>query len=221
MRTSTYTTGFVLSMLVCAALSVSGQAPPFDVIIRGGQVLYGTGAPAVASDVGIRGGRIAAMGQLAGQAASRVIDATGLVVAPGFIDLHTHSDMPLLADALPKSIFAAADLRRCQTAQMQHSLMKVALLLGVHYIPAAIIAFIVAWMNNFMLNRYWTFRAHAEALVGQGARYLAVSVVALIANLIVLQLLVNAGLGETLSQAIAIVLVTPLSYLLSRRWSFR
>ena len=101
------------------------------------------------------------------------------------------------------------------------AIFSIALLLGAHYIPAAIIAFIVAWMNNFMLNRYWTFRAHAEAMVGQGARYLAVSVVALIANLIILQLLVDAGLGETLSQAIAIVLVTPLSYLLSRRWSFR
>ena len=101
------------------------------------------------------------------------------------------------------------------------AIFSIALLLGAHYIPAAIIAFIVAWMNNFMLNRYWTFRAHAEAMVGQGARYLAVSVVALITNLIILQLLVDAGLGETLSQAIAIVLVTPLSYLLSRRWSFR
>jgi len=101
------------------------------------------------------------------------------------------------------------------------AIFSIALLLGAHYIPAAIIAFIVAWMNNFMLNRYWTFRAHAEAMMGQGARYLAVSVVALIANLIILQVLVDAGLGETLSQAIAIVLVTPLSYLLSRRWSFR
>jgi dolichol-phosphate mannosyltransferase len=101
------------------------------------------------------------------------------------------------------------------------AIFSIALLLGAHYIPAAILAFIVAWMNNFMLNRYWTFRAHAEAMVGQGARYLAVSVVALIANLIILQLLVDAGLGETLSQAIAIVLVTPLSYLLSRCWSFR
>ena len=101
------------------------------------------------------------------------------------------------------------------------AIFSIALLLGAHYIPAAIIAFVVAWMNNFMLNRYWTFRAHAEAMMGQGARYLAVSVVALIANLIILQVLVDAGLGETLSQAIAIVLVTPLSYLLSRRWSFR
>lgn len=101
------------------------------------------------------------------------------------------------------------------------AIFSIALLLGLHYIPAAIVAFVVAWMNNFMLNRHWTFRAHAEAMVGQGARYLAVSVVALIANLIILQLLVDAGLGETLSQAIAIVLVTPLSYLLSRRWSFR
>lgn len=93
----------LLSMLVGAAISVSGQAPGFDVIIRGGQVLDGTGAAAVRADVGIRGDRIAAVGQLTGQAARQVIDATGLVVAPGFIDLHTHSEMPLLADGTAQS----------------------------------------------------------------------------------------------------------------------
>ncbi len=101
------------------------------------------------------------------------------------------------------------------------AIFSVALLVGLHYIPAAIVAFIVAWVNNFLLNRYWTFRAHDEAMMGQGLRYLLVSLVALGTNLIILQLLVDAGLGETLSQAIAIALVTPLSYLLSRRWSFR
>jgi len=93
----------LLSMLVGAAISVSGQAPGFDVIIRGGHVLDGTGAAAVRADVGIRGDRIAAVGQLTGQAARQVIDATGLVVAPGFIDLHTHSEMPLLADGTAQS----------------------------------------------------------------------------------------------------------------------
>lgn len=92
-----------LSMLVGAAIPVSGQAPGFDVIIRGGQVLDGTGAAAVRADLGIRGDRIAAVGQLTGQAARQVIDATGLVVAPGFIDLHTHSEMPLLADGTAQS----------------------------------------------------------------------------------------------------------------------
>jgi putative flippase GtrA len=92
---------------------------------------------------------------------------------------------------------------------------------GAHYIPAAIIAFAIAWLNNFLLNRHWTFRRADEAMVGQGVRYLLVCLVALAANLLILHLLVDAGLGEIYSQALAIVLVTPLSYLLSRRWSFR
>ncbi len=92
---------------------------------------------------------------------------------------------------------------------------------GLHYIPAAIVAFIVAWTNNFILNRYWTFRRGNTAVVGQGLRYLLVSVVTLGANLLILHVLVDAGLGEIYAQAIAIVLVTPLNYLFSRRWSFR
>jgi len=92
-----------LSMLVGGAASLSGQAPAFDVIIRGGQVIDGTGAAAVRADVGIRGDRITAMGELTGQIARRVIDATGLIVAPGFIDLHTHSEIPLLADGTAQS----------------------------------------------------------------------------------------------------------------------
>jgi len=92
-----------LSMLVGGAASLSGQAPAFDVIIRGGQVIDGTGAAAVRADVGIRGDRITALGELTGQIARHVIDATGLIVAPGFIDLHTHSEMPLLADGTAQS----------------------------------------------------------------------------------------------------------------------
>lgn len=92
---------------------------------------------------------------------------------------------------------------------------------GMHYIPAAVVAFAVAWTNNFLLNRYWTFRRGDEAVVGQGLRYLLVCLVALAANLVILHLLVDAGLGELYAQAIAIILVTPLNYLFSRRWSFR
>jgi N-acyl-D-aspartate/D-glutamate deacylase len=88
---------------VASTVGVSGQASAFDVIIRGGQVLDGTGAPAVRADVGIRGDRITAVGDLAGQTARRTIDAAGLVVAPGFIDLHTHSEMPLIADGTAQS----------------------------------------------------------------------------------------------------------------------
>ncbi len=92
---------------------------------------------------------------------------------------------------------------------------------GMHYIPAAVVAFAVAWVNNFALNRHWTFRAAGEGEVAQGLRYLLVCLVALGANLIILHVLVDAGLAELYAQAIAIILVTPLNYLLSRRWSFR
>lgn len=69
-----------------------------DVVIRRGQVVDGTGAPWVRADVGIADGRIAAIGNLDGAQAANEIDATGLVVAPGFIDCHSHSDWSLLAN---------------------------------------------------------------------------------------------------------------------------
>ncbi|HSH74246.1 MAG TPA: D-aminoacylase [Longimicrobiales bacterium] len=84
--------------------SQAQQEPaPFDVLITGGRVVDGTGNPWFGADVGIRDGRIAAVGRLAGAEATRVINATGLVVAPGFIDLHTHSDGPLLQDGTAQS----------------------------------------------------------------------------------------------------------------------
>jgi N-acyl-D-amino-acid deacylase len=69
-----------------------------DVVIRGGRVVDGSGAPWVRADVGIAGDRIAAIGSLAQAAAARVIDAAGKIVAPGFIDCHSHSDWSLLAN---------------------------------------------------------------------------------------------------------------------------
>ena len=66
-----------------------------DLIISGGTVVDGTGAPAFGADVGIVGGRVEALGALR-QQAPRVIDARGLVVAPGFIDVHSHDDMALI-----------------------------------------------------------------------------------------------------------------------------
>jgi N-acyl-D-amino-acid deacylase len=70
----------------------------FDVIIQGGTLIDGTGATRRRADLGITGGRIASLGDLAGQAAHRTIDAAGLVVAPGFIDIHSHADLSLLID---------------------------------------------------------------------------------------------------------------------------
>lgn len=90
---------------LCCALTISLWAQPasYDLVIRGGQIVDGSGNPWFAGDVGIKGGRIAAVGRLGGVAARRVIEADGLVVAPGFIDLHTHSDTPLLADGTAQS----------------------------------------------------------------------------------------------------------------------
>jgi len=68
---------------------------PFDVIIRGGRVLDGTGNPWFAADVAIRADRVVAVGALRGAAAATVIDAAGLVVAPGFIDTHSHAGAAL------------------------------------------------------------------------------------------------------------------------------
>jgi N-acyl-D-amino-acid deacylase len=76
---------------------------PFDTLISGGTVVDGTGARRFTADIGIRNGRIEKIGELSNAAAKRRLDATGLVVAPGFIDMHTHSDRTLLEDGLAQS----------------------------------------------------------------------------------------------------------------------
>ena len=68
----------------------------FDLIIRGGEVIDGSGAEAKRADVGVTGGRIAAVGNLDGAAAGKTLDASGSVVAPGFIDMHSHADCTIL-----------------------------------------------------------------------------------------------------------------------------
>ena len=89
-----------LSLLALGlVLSTACSEPPdFDVIIRGGQVLDGTGSPRQQLDVGIHADAIASLGDLSASTAITTIDATGLVVAPGFIDMHSHSDFTLLVD---------------------------------------------------------------------------------------------------------------------------
>ena len=78
-------------------------AQEYDVLIRGGRVIDGSGNAWIRADVGIRAGRIVQVGRLDGAQASRVIDATGQVVTPGFIDTHTHSEYPLLYDGNAQS----------------------------------------------------------------------------------------------------------------------
>jgi N-acyl-D-aspartate/D-glutamate deacylase len=77
-----------------------------DLLIRGGTVVDGTGDPGHVADVGIAGGRIAAIGDLSAIPALDMLDAADLVVAPGFIDIHSHSDFTLLADPRAQSSIA-------------------------------------------------------------------------------------------------------------------
>ena len=99
--------GWVLVATLAAHSLASGQeqpTQPFDIVIRGGKIVDGTGNPWFIGDVAIRGDRIEAVGAVATETtARRVIDARGMVVAPGFIDMHSHSDMTLLEDGSAES----------------------------------------------------------------------------------------------------------------------
>ena len=89
----------VVLALVALAAGLLGQSrPPYDVVFVGGTVVDGTGAPRRAADVAVSGDRIAAIGDLRGATARRVVDATGLVVAPGFIDMLGWSEINILVD---------------------------------------------------------------------------------------------------------------------------
>src|SRR5690348_15930245 len=78
--------------------SAAAAEPEYDLLIRNGQVVDGTGNPWFRGDVAVRGARIVAVGRVPAGAARREIDARGLIVAPGFIDMHSHSDYVLLED---------------------------------------------------------------------------------------------------------------------------
>ena len=100
-RTTWLTLGLALLISACAA--PGRPADTYDLLIRGGRVVDGSGNPAVDGDVAVTNGRIARIGRLEGANATRVIEAAGQVVAPGFIDLHTHSDLELLVDGTAQS----------------------------------------------------------------------------------------------------------------------
>jgi N-acyl-D-amino-acid deacylase len=96
--------GGLLVALASAAPIAGAQsraaAPSFDILIRHGRVLDGSGNPWVRADVGIRGDRIAAIGDLAGATAPTIIMADSLYVAPGFIDTHSHAGETIARPAL-------------------------------------------------------------------------------------------------------------------------
>lgn len=89
----------VLALLLSLApLPAWSADPPYSLVIRGGKVVDGTGNQWFVGDVAVRDGKIAAVGRVPVGSAAREIDARGLVVAPGFVDIHSHSDFVLLED---------------------------------------------------------------------------------------------------------------------------
>jgi len=93
----------VLFAGVSIGLGAGAAAAEFDLVIRNGRIVDGTGNPWFRGDLAVKSGRIAAVGRFEGEAADREIDADGLVVAPGFIDIHSHSDFKVLQDGHAQS----------------------------------------------------------------------------------------------------------------------
>jgi dihydroorotase/N-acyl-D-amino-acid deacylase len=92
--------------LVFVALVQSAWGQPYDLIIRNGHIVDGSGSPWYAGEIAIRSGRIAAIGHLEGRPAQRTIDAHGMVVAPGFIDMLGQSELTILVNShLPSKIY--------------------------------------------------------------------------------------------------------------------
>ena len=90
----------------CSPRSGRPAAPAFDLVVENGRIIDGTGSPWYAADIGVRDGRIAAIGRLAASSAARRIDAQGKVVAPGFIDMLGQSELTILVNPqLPSKIF--------------------------------------------------------------------------------------------------------------------
>jgi N-acyl-D-amino-acid deacylase len=137
-------------------LLLSACAPRYDLLIRHGEVLDGTGAAATRADVGVRGDRIAAVGDLSRARAPTTIDATGLLVAPGFIDSHSHAGealaqpelsaaRPLLAQGITTVVInpdggGAVDLPAQRTRLLEHGLgVNVAQLVPQGSVRAAVV----------------------------------------------------------------------------------
>ncbi len=96
----------LLFALVLASLCPGARAESFDVLIRNGHIMDGTGSPWYAADIGVRAGRIAAIGRLGDATARTVIDARRLLVTPGFIDMLGQSEITILVEPhLPSKIF--------------------------------------------------------------------------------------------------------------------
>jgi dihydroorotase/N-acyl-D-amino-acid deacylase len=92
--------------MLLALFLLASASSPYDLVIRNGHIIDGTGSPWYSGDIGIRQGKIASIGNLAGAPAKRTIDARGMVVAPGFIDMLGQSELTILVNPhLPSKIY--------------------------------------------------------------------------------------------------------------------
>lgn len=96
MRKNFYFLFFCLILVLIIGSLAQSKDQQFDLIIKNGRVIDGTGNPWFMADIGIKDGKIAKIGNLASAGGKKIIDADGLIVSPGFIDLHNHSDKELL-----------------------------------------------------------------------------------------------------------------------------
>src|SRR5579864_9680287 len=93
-------------LLLTVPIRMRAQASTFDLVITNGHIVDGTGSPWYSGDLGIREGKIAAIGNLSAASRQRTIDAAGKVVAPGFIDMLGQSELTILVDPrLPSKIY--------------------------------------------------------------------------------------------------------------------
>lgn len=98
--------GLITLLLTAIAVCAQTSQPPFDLVIINGHIIDGTGSPWYSGDIGIRDGRIAAIGNLSSASSKRTVDAAGKIVAPGFIDMLGQSERTILVDPrLPSKIY--------------------------------------------------------------------------------------------------------------------
>ena len=141
-------------MLAAAAARSQSSPPAFDLVIANGRIVDGTGAPWFRGDVGMKGDRITAVGNLAGAAAARRLDARDHMVAPGFIDMLGQSEMTLLADNRAES-----KIRQGITSEITGE--------GGSAAPVtdATLKDQRAWLDKYKIKVDWTdFRGYFDAL---------------------------------------------------------
>ena len=145
----------VAGSMILAGATVQSQTPPtYDLVITGGRIVDGTGAPWFRGDVGIKGDRIAAVGDLSQANAARRLDARDHMVAPGFIDMLGQSEMTLLADNRAES-----KVRQGITSEITGEGGSAA------PVTEATLKDQRAWLDKYKIKVDWTdFRGYFDAL---------------------------------------------------------